>query len=168
MFQDPSSPHSHILTYLERDPPLRKLAIGTTTALPPTPQSFTGNADFVDILTSVVEAYGAEDEDVLAQARAYASPGGVHLASHGSVFPPPRRQPRTGDARSLGVGSASGAGGGGRGGFVHLSDRRNPPDYGRIAWPEDILASVEVDEQGRVVGKAQPSGTYRVVTNEGM
>jgi hypothetical protein len=51
---------------------------------------------------------------------------------------------------------------------VHLSDRRNPPDFGRIAWPEDILASVEVDEAGEVVGKAQPSGTYRILTNEGM
>lgn len=51
---------------------------------------------------------------------------------------------------------------------MHLSDRRNPPDYGRIAWPEDILGSVEVDESGTIVGKVQPSGTYRVLTNEGM
>jgi hypothetical protein len=51
---------------------------------------------------------------------------------------------------------------------VHLSDRRNPPDFGRIAWPEDILGSVEVSGQGEVIGKAQPSGTYRVMTKEGM
>lgn len=51
---------------------------------------------------------------------------------------------------------------------MHLSDQRNPPDFGRIAWPEDILGSVEVDETGKVVGKVQASGTYRVLTKEGM
>lgn len=51
---------------------------------------------------------------------------------------------------------------------MHLSDRRNPPDFGRIAWPEDILGSVEVNGEGEVVGQVQPSGTYRVVTNEGI
>lgn len=51
---------------------------------------------------------------------------------------------------------------------MHLSDRRNPPDFGRIAWPEDIIGSVEVDGHGEVIGKVQPSGTYRMVTNEGM
>lgn len=51
-----------------------------------------------------------------------------------------------------------------------MSDSRNPPDYGRIAWPEDIFGSLEVDGQGNFVGDGgyQPSGTYRIVTKEGM
>lgn len=79
-----------------------------------------------------------------------------------------------------GASSQGGAGGGGRGGFVHVSDTRNPPDYGRIAWPEDIFGSVEVDGAGRSVeavegegkakakGRYQESGSYRVVTREGI
>jgi len=52
-----------------------------------------------------------------------------------------------------------------------LSDERAPPDYGRIAWPEDIFGSVEVDGQGKFVGENgnwQSSGSYRVVTREGV
>lgn len=63
-----------------------------------------------------------------------------------------------------------GAGGGGRGGYIHVYDHRNPPDYGRISYPEDIFGSLEVDSQGRFVdgdGRYQDSGTYRVVTREG-
>jgi len=37
-----------------------------------------------------------------------------------------------------------------------------------IHRPEDILGSVEVDGHGRVIGNFQPSGTYRIVTNEGI
>lgn len=148
--------------------------------MPPTPQSFQENPAFVAVLNEVVSEYGHEDEDVISQARAFASPGGFNLGSGGSFFPQQRqghnrgasrRQGGGGGAGGSGAGGASGqggAGGAGRGGFVHLSDRRNPPDYGRIAWPEDILASVEVDEHGSIVGRAQPSGTYRVLTNEGM
>jgi hypothetical protein len=83
-----------------------------------------------------------------------------------------------GGAQGDGAGGASGqggAGGGGRGGWVHLSDSRAPPDYGRIAWPEDIFGSLEVDGTGQFVvgeegmrGNWQGSGTYRVVTREGM
>lgn len=62
-------------------------------------------------------------------------------------------------------------GGANRGGHIHVSDTRNPPDWGRIAWPEDIFGSLEVDGEGRFVdgvGNYQESGTYRVVTREGM
>jgi len=67
--------------------------------------------------------------------------------------------------------SQGGAGGGGGGGHVHLSDSRAPPDYGRIAWPEDIFGSIEVDGQGNVVGENgnyQESGSYRLCTRDGM
>jgi len=62
-------------------------------------------------------------------------------------------------------------GGANRGGWVHVGDTRNPPDWGRIAWPEDIFGSVEVDGNGNFVGEGghyQASGTYRIVTREGM
>jgi hypothetical protein len=70
-----------------------------------------------------------------------------------------------------GASSQGGAGGGGRGGWVHVSDLRAPPDYGRIAWPEDIFGSLEVDGTGQFVdgmGNWQRSGTYRLVTREGI
>lgn len=58
---------------------------------------------------------------------------------------------------------------------MHVSDTRNPPDYGRIAWPEDIFGSVEVDGRGEFVrgengevGNYQESGSYRVCTREGI
>ena len=62
-------------------------------------------------------------------------------------------------------------GGAGKGGFVHVSDQRNPPDFGRVAWPEDILGSLEIDVGGKFVdgtGRYQEAGTYRVVTREGI
>lgn len=77
---------------------------------------------------------------------------------------------RSGDGAG-GASSQGGAGGGGRGGHIHLSDRRAPPDYGRIAWPEDIFGSVEVDGKGEVVepnGNYQESGSYRLCTREGL
>ncbi|KAL7786679.1 hypothetical protein V8C37DRAFT_412471 [Trichoderma ceciliae] len=180
VFDDAAAPSSHILTYLDANPPSKTLAIGVTTAVPPTPQSFTENPKFVSILNQIVSEYGHQDEDVIAQAKAYASPGGFNLGSGGSFFPGQHQQRHRGSSRKQGGGGGAGGdgaggasaqggpGGAGRGGFVHLSDRRNPPDFGRIAWPEDILGSVEVDESGEVVGKLQPSGTYRVLTKEGI
>lgn len=70
-----------------------------------------------------------------------------------------------------GASDQGGAGGAGRGGWIHVSDQRNPPDYGRIAWPEDIFGSLEVDGRGQFVdghGHYQLSGTYRIVTREGI
>jgi hypothetical protein len=54
---------------------------------------------------------------------------------------------------------------------VHISDTRCPPDYGRIAWPEDIFGSLQVNANGELDGADggyQPSGTYRILTREGM
>ena len=55
---------------------------------------------------------------------------------------------------------------------MHVSaDERKMPDFGRIADPEDILGSVEVDGAGDFVdgtGRYQESGTYRLVTREGV
>lgn len=54
-------------------------------------------------------------------------------------------------------------------GFIHLSDLRAPPDYGRIAYPEDIFGSLEVTAEGEVIADSfTPSGSYRVLTRDGM
>lgn len=68
-----------------------------------------------------------------------------------------------------GANHQGGAGGGNVGGWIHVSDMRNPPDFGRIAWPEDIVGSMEVDGRGTIVeGSWQDSGSYRLVTREGI
>lgn len=54
---------------------------------------------------------------------------------------------------------------------MHVYDLRHPPDFGRIPDPEDIFGSVEVDGDGGFVGEGggyQSSGTYRVVTRDGV
>ncbi|KAJ9658630.1 hypothetical protein H2201_007710 [Coniosporium apollinis] len=190
VFPDTTSPsNTHILSLLPTNPPTRSLAIGTTTAIPPTPASFTENHDFLRVLDWVLSEHAVHDPDVQSQAAAFASTAGSNLGSGGVFFPanhPSRRPERRrrgsggpgygggGGTGGDGAGAASvqgGAGGAGRGGWLHVSDQRNPPDYGRIAWPEDIFGSVEVDGQGKFVGKNgnyQSSGTYRVVTREGI
>jgi hypothetical protein len=111
---------------------------------------------------------------VQGQAAAFASSSGSALGSGGMFFPQQQNTGRGKIRKGDGAGGASsqgGAGGGGRGGWVHVSDTRAPPDYGRIAWPEDIFGSLEVDGRGDFVdglGNWQGSGTYRVVTREGM
>ncbi|EMR65454.1 hypothetical protein UCREL1_7575 [Eutypa lata UCREL1] len=173
---------NHILTYLDTNPPSHRLAIGSTTEVPPTPQTFTENHEFLSIMTEVLSKHAAQDPNLKAQAQAFAGPGGSTLGSGGAFFPQQRKKRGSTGNSGAGLGSGGGAGGGGAGGasaqggaggariggHVHLSDLRNPPDFGRIAWPEDILGSIEVDGQGNIVGEFQPSGTYRVVTNEGI
>jgi hypothetical protein len=88
-------------------------------------------------------------------------------SSGASLLQPSRRQ-YTGSAGASGQG---GAGGGGVGGWIHVSDLRNPPYYGRIADPEDIFGSLEVDGSGQFTdgtGNYQEGGTYRVVTRNGV
>jgi hypothetical protein len=179
VFPNASSPGTYVLTYLDTDPPTHNLAIGTTTAIPPTPNSFRENRRFLQILNDVLAEHAQHDRDLASQAQAFAGPGGTMLGSGGAFFPQPNKRQRStgpsvgggGGAGGTGAGGASaqgGAGGGGMGGWVHLSDARNPPDFGRIAWPEDILGSVEVNGRGEIIGNFQPSGTYRIITNEGM
>ncbi|KAH8785075.1 hypothetical protein F5883DRAFT_707998 [Diaporthe sp. PMI_573] len=162
----PAAPSpSYLLTYLSTDPPSPNLAIGTTAELPPTPRSFRENARFLGILNEVLAAHAHLDADLRAAAQAFASPGGINL---GGGMMRGRGKRRGGSDGAGGASDQGGAGGGGAGGWVHLSDRRNPPDFGRIAWPEDIFGSVEVDNKGNVEGNFQTSGTYRIVTNEGI
>ena len=88
-------------------------------------------------------------------------------SSGASLFQPVRRQ-KTG---SSGASDQGGHGSAGRGGWVHISDSRKIPDFGRIADPEDIFGSVEVEGDGSFTdgtGNYQQSGTYRIVTNDGI
>lgn len=160
VFENNPAPSTSLLTYL--DTPNASLSIGTTTALPPTPRSFTENPRFLRLLNSVLEQHAHNDPDVVAQARAFAGPGAPSSMQHRT------KKKMAGDGGAGGASAQGGAGGAGRGGHVHVSDERNPPDFGRIAWPEDILGSVEVDGSGEIIGTLEPSGTYRIVTNQGM
>lgn len=174
------SPTTHTLSYLPTSPPNGSLAIGTTSKIPPTPDSLKENHNFLRILHSVIKEHATKDPDVIAQAGAYASTAGSSLGSGGVFFPQQQKSKKrkvggggggTGGDGAGGASSQGGAGGAGRGGYIHVSDLRSPPDYGRIAWPEDIFGSLEVDGEGNFVGENggyQESGTYRVVTREGM
>ncbi|KAJ4399903.1 hypothetical protein N0V91_009071 [Didymella pomorum] len=153
--KDPFDPSKTLLSLLPTTPPTPQLAIGTTTTLPVTPQSFTSNPQFVPLLSTVFAEYAPQDPMVQGQAAAFASPGGFNLS-----------RPNDGAG---GASHQGGAGGGNMGGWIHVSDLRNPPDFGRIAWPEDIFGSLEVDGKGGIVeGSWQDSGSYRVVTREGV
>lgn len=181
VFKDTRSLGStHLLSLLPNDPPSPDLAIGTTSTLPPTPDSFVDNPKFLGILQEVLKAHAYKDEGVISQALAFASTAGSALGSGGALFPNQQRTRKkagvgggggTGGDGAGGASGQGGAGGGGKGGWVHLSDSRCPPDYGRIAWPEDIFGSLQVDGKGEFVGEAgeyQPSGTYRIITRDGM
>lgn len=124
-----------------------------------------------------MKKHASQDPLVQSQAAAFASTSGSALGSGGMFFPQQqgkRKRGTQGDGAG-GASSQGGAGGAGRGGWVHVSDMRAPPDYGRIAWPEDIFGSLEVDGRGEFVegevgerGNWQSSGSYRVITREGM
>ncbi|TVY81971.1 hypothetical protein LSUE1_G002349, partial [Lachnellula suecica] len=131
-----TTPNTHLLTYLSTSPPSAKLAIGTTTQIPPTPDSLTENPTFLSLLNDVLRLHAPSDPLVQSQAAAFASTSGSALGSGGMFFPQQKHGRRGGDGAG-GASSQGGAGGGGRGGWVHVSDARAPPDYGRIAWPED-------------------------------
>ncbi|KAF2871590.1 hypothetical protein BDV95DRAFT_572350 [Massariosphaeria phaeospora] len=159
VFKHPLDASKSLLTLLDTEPPTPQLALGTTTSLPPTTTTFTENPNFLDILQSVLSDHATHDPDVKQQAAVFASPGGFNLGGSG------------GRDGAGGANHQGGMGGANRGGWVHVSDGRNPPDWGRIAWPEDIFGSVEVDGEGRFAGEDgnyQASGTYRIITREGI
>lgn len=180
----PSKPY--LLSYLPNTPPIASLAIGTTTKIPPTTETLEENHAFFDILHWVIKDNAYKDPDVIAQAGVYASQAGSALGSGGVFFPQHQQHQhkrRDRASRQFGGGGGSGGdgaggasaqggiGGAGRGGYIHVSDQRYPPDYGRVAYPEDILGSLEIDGKGEFVdgtGRYQKSGTYRPITKEGI
>ncbi|KAI9802554.1 MAG: hypothetical protein M1833_001626 [Piccolia ochrophora] len=179
IFPDPRALRSsHLLSLLPTSPPRPDLALGTSTKLPPTTDSFSENPDIFPVIHEVLKTHAVEDEEVQAQAKAMASSGGAGLGSGGAFFPGQSKRKRGAHGGGGGVGgdSAGGAsaqggpGGAGVGGFVHVYDSRNTPSFGRTPYPEDIFGSLEVDGNGNFEdnGRYQPSGTYRILTNEGI
>ena len=180
MFPDERSINSHLLSLLPTAPTKPGLSIGTTTQLPPTPDSLVENHRFLSLLHDVISKHAHEDMGVISQAQAMASSAGSSLGSGGAFFPQQRQRRRgtsygggggTGGDGAGGASSQGGAGGGGRGGHIHVYDLRHPPDFGRTPEPEDIFGSLEVDSEGHFVdgtGKYQNAGTYRMVTRDGM
>lgn len=158
---NPSKPRSHILTLLATEPPTPELIVGESAENPPIPRGFKENTRFLQILHSVIGEHAHQDPQVKGQAAAMASSSGA------TIMQVDRRQ-ATGSA---GASDQGGAGSGGQGGYIHVSDNRHPPDFGRIAEPEDIFGSLEVNADGSFTdtyGHYQESGTYRVCTNEGV
>lgn len=163
VFPNPSNPRSHILSLLSTNPPTSELALGETESLPPeeNPRDFQTNYGFFRILDSVLAEHACNDPQVKGQAAALASSSGATLMQT-------NRRTNTG---SSGASDQGGAGSGGQGGWIHISDNRHPPDFGRIAEPEDIFGSIEVEGDGSFTdghGRYQSSGTYRMVTRDGV
>ncbi|KAL4881701.1 hypothetical protein BJY04DRAFT_56613 [Aspergillus karnatakaensis] len=162
---------AHILSLLPSEPPSADLSIGVTSKLPPTPDTFRENPKFLETLQEVFTEHGHEDPEAISQAHVMVSTSGANIASGGVLMAGSRQRRRRGDLETSGASGQGGAGSAGRGGWIHLSDNRRPPEYGRIAWPEDIFGSLEVDGEGKFVGGTgnyQASGTYRIITRDGI
>ena len=63
----------YLLSYLSSTPPIASLAIGTTSQIPPTPETLTENHDFFQVLHWVIRENAVKDPDVQAQAAMYLS-----------------------------------------------------------------------------------------------
>ena len=50
----------------------------------------------------------------------------------------------------------------------HVSDQRNPPPLGRIPSPDDIIASVRVEDGVMLPETYEPMPSYRVCTADGV
>ncbi|KAI8362753.1 hypothetical protein BD560DRAFT_333865 [Blakeslea trispora] len=53
-------------------------------------------------------------------------------------------------------------------GWLHVGDERNPPPWGRINFPEDIIGSVQLQNGTIKEGTYEPMPTHRMVTNNGL
>ncbi|KAF4156685.1 hypothetical protein CNMCM6936_007433 [Aspergillus lentulus] len=166
IFSNKPQSGSHTLSLLSSEPVNPKTAIGVTSKLPPSTDSFRENPNFLKILQEVVSEYGHKDPDAISQAQVMVSTSGANISSGGVLMTGQggRRRRESKDS-SGGASGQGGVGSAGRGGWIHLSDSRRPPE------PEDIFGSLEVDANGKFVGdngNYQPSGTYRIVTRDGI
>lgn len=136
MFPSDGPGDSHTLSLLPSEPVNSDLAIGITSKLPPTTDSVRENPKFLNILQEVFSKHAHEDPDAQSQAQVMVSTSGANLNSGGVLLTGQRAKRRRAEV-SDSSGGASGQGGvgsAGRGGWIHISDNRRPPDYGRIAW----------------------------------
>ncbi|KAI9932839.1 hypothetical protein MW887_009091 [Aspergillus wentii] len=159
VFPNEKSPtESHFLSLLPSEPTNPDVAIGVTSKLPPTPDSFKENPKFLETLHDVLSKNAHNDPDAISQAQVMISTSGANLSSGGVLLTGGRARRRRDAADSSGGASGQGGvGSAGRGGWIHISDERRPPEYGRIPWPEDIFGSLEVDSEGNFVGE---NGNY--------
>lgn len=136
VFPNEKSPNkNHLLSLLPSEPPKPDLAIGVTTRLPPTPESFTENPTFLKTLQEVLSKHAHEDPDAISQAQVMVSTSGSNMVFGGVLTGSRRgRKRQPGSDFSSGASGQGGAGSAGRGGWIHISDSRRPPEYGRIAW----------------------------------
>ncbi|OAX80219.1 hypothetical protein ACJ72_05452 [Emergomyces africanus] len=134
VFPSTETPNRYILSLLPTDPPKPELSIGVTSTLPPTTDSFKENPAFLKTLHSVISEHAREDPDVVSQAQVMAFTTGANIGSGGAFSSPQRKHRQGHGAGSLGEGSKGGSDSTGRGGWIHISDTRNPPEFARIAW----------------------------------
>ncbi|KAK6337493.1 hypothetical protein TWF730_002892 [Orbilia blumenaviensis] len=165
-----TTPPTYTLTYLSTTPPSPKLAIGTTTSIPPTPSSFTENPYFRNLLMDTLSKHAAEDPDLINEA--YGT-WGAAMGVKESVAKGMKRDrklhtestgtPNTKAEEEAQVDTTS------IGGFHHVVDRRTPY-YGGMRIPEsqDILGSLQVDGHGKLVGGFVECESYRLVTSDGI
>ncbi|KAF8253503.1 hypothetical protein K440DRAFT_252949 [Wilcoxina mikolae CBS 423.85] len=165
----PENPHiyvhpqgnSFLLSLLPIHTP--RLSLGTTTSLPPTPETFTENPVFLPILHRLLRQHAANDPIVQSDALQFASPAGASLFGKNNA----RRAKREGGAG--GANYQGGSGGGGVGGWLHVYDQRGIPVFGRIAETEDIFGSLLVDSNGKVKeGEWEENRMYRLITGNGV
>lgn len=54
-------------------------------------------------------------------------------------------------------------------GHLHIADEKNPPPYGRIPYPEDIIGTIRIEHGKLVKGTFTPMReAYRPVSGEGV
>ncbi|KAI7867132.1 hypothetical protein BDF14DRAFT_1727026 [Spinellus fusiger] len=53
-------------------------------------------------------------------------------------------------------------------GWLHIADERNPPPWGRIPFPEDIIGSVLVNQGVIQANTYEPMPAHRLVTASGL
>ncbi|KAI9244162.1 hypothetical protein BY458DRAFT_529943 [Sporodiniella umbellata] len=53
-------------------------------------------------------------------------------------------------------------------GWMHINDERDPPAWGRINFPEDIIGSVQVSNGIILPHSYQPMPTHRLITPKGL
>ncbi|KLO15552.1 hypothetical protein SCHPADRAFT_849463 [Schizopora paradoxa] len=53
-------------------------------------------------------------------------------------------------------------------GWMHIFDQRNPPPLGRIPFPDDIIASVRVEDSVMLPDTYQAMPSYRLCTTDGV
>ncbi|KAK6500321.1 hypothetical protein TWF481_010665 [Arthrobotrys musiformis] len=162
----PSTPQVYTLTYLPTTPPSPKLAIGTTTTLPPTPQTFTENPHFRTLLMDTLSKHAHKDPDLINEA--YGT-WGAAMGVKSSVSKGLKRDRKLHTESTSTPSTPSKIDTSSIGGFHHVVDRRTPY-YGGMRIPEsqDILGSLQVDGEGKLVGGFVECESYRLVTADGV